>query len=362
MTEVAGQGHTTPATPAAPAGRDGSAAATEPTGQTRVTIAQVADLAGVSPTTVSHVLSGKRVVKATTRGTVQEAIRRLGYRPNNVARSLRTRRSHIVAVVLPDLTNSFYGVLTRGLADAVDQRGYGTYLCNTDGLADRETKFLEDVVDRGADGIVLASVDSASTAALGPADLGTPVVCVGGSLDHPLIDMVTADDRVGSHAATAHLIARGVTRVAMIQGPATMGTDRVDGFRQAMAAAGLEPDPDLMVEGDWTRQGGYRAMQELLSQPNAPDSVFCANDLTAIGALEAVRERGLSVPDDVALVGFDDVDAATIVSPALTTVRNPAYDIGRQAGELLMSRMLGEFKGNGRTVVLPCPLVPRDSA
>jgi LacI family transcriptional regulator len=332
------------------------------TGPGRVTIAQVASLAGVSPTTVSHVLSGKRVVKATTRGTVQEAIRQLGYRPNNIARSLRTRQSRIVAVVLPDLTNPYYGVLTRGLADAVDHAGYGTFVCNTDGLADRETKFLEDVLDRGADGIVLASVDAASAGAVAPAELGTPVVCVGGSIDHPLVDMVTADDLVGSHAAAAHLIARGATRIAMIEGPPDTGPNRVAGFRRALAESGVEVDPDLMVAGDWTRKGGQRAMRELLSRASRPDGVFCANDLTAIGAMDAVRGQGLSIPDDIGLVGFDDVDAATIVTPQLTTVRNPAYDIGLKAGELLMSRMLGDYKDKGRTVVLPCPLVVRDSA
>jgi len=328
----------------------------------RVTIAQVASLAGVSPTTVSHVLSGKRMVGAATRVTVQEAIRQLGYRPNNVARSLRTRRSRMVAVVVPDITNPFYSVLTRGLADAVDGAGYGTYVCNTDGLPERETKFLEDVLDRGADGIVMASVDVASLGAVGPAELGTPIVCVGGGLNHPRVDVVTADDLVGSHAATLHLIARGATRIAMIQGAPGAGSARVEGFRRAMTESGLKLDPRLMVPGDWTRNGGHEAMHMLMSRSRRPDAVFCANDLTAIGAIDAARESGLAIPHDVAIAGFDDVDAATIVSPTLTTVRNPAYDTGRTAGELLVSRMLGEYKGKSRTVVLPCPLVPRESA
>lgn len=330
--------------------------------QPRVTIAQVASLAGVSPTTVSHVMSGKRLVGAATRGTVQDAIRELGYRPNNVARTLRTRRSRMVAVVVPDITNPFYGVLTRGLADALDGAGYGTYVCNTDGLPARETKFLEDVLDRGADGIVLASVDEASIGALRPIDLGTPIVCIGERLDHPRVDVVTADDLVGSHAATAHLIARGASSIAMIQGPAESGAARVEGFLRAMSQHSREVDPRLMVTGDWTRQGGRAAMEKLLALARRPDAVFCANDLTAIGAIDVARVRGLAIPEDVAIMGFDDVDAATIVSPTLSTVRNPAYDTGRTAGELLVNRMLGEYTDEGRTVVLPCPLVPRDSA
>jgi LacI family transcriptional regulator len=331
---------------------------------TRVTITEVAALAGVSPTTVSHVLSGKRIVAAETRGTVHEAIRTLGYRPNNVARSLRTRRSQMVAVVVPDITNPFYSVLTRGLADTVDGAGYGTYVCNTDGSLERETKFLEDILDRGADGIVMASVDTASVGALRPADLGVPVVCIGGALDHPRVDMVVADDEVGSYAVTRHLIARGGRRTAMIEGPTTTGANRIEGFTSAMRDCDRPIDPDLMVTGDWTRRGGHEAMARLLSLPKRrrPDAVFCANDLMAIGAVDAIHERGLSVPGDVAVGGFDDVDAATIVSPALTTALNPAFDTGVSAGELLISRLDGEYTGDGRTVVLPCPLVVRASA
>jgi LacI family transcriptional regulator, galactose operon repressor len=329
--------------------------------KSRVTLAQVADLAGVSPTTVSHVLSGKRMVGATTRGHVQDAIRQLGYRPNNIARSLRTSRSRMVAVVVPDITNPFYSVLTRGLADGVYEAGYGTYVCNTDGLAERETTFLEDVLDRGVDGIVMASVHL-SSGAVGPARLGTPIVYVGGALDHHEADLVTADDQVGSHLATQHLISRGSSRIAMIQGPPETGSARDEGYRSALAEAGMVFDPALMVRGDWTRQGGRRAMHTLMAGVDRPDAVFCANDLTAIGAVDAARDLGLSIPADVAVVGFDDVDAATIVSPTLTTVRNPAYDTGCAAGDLLLSRMLGEYTDEGRTVVLPCPLVRRESA
>lgn len=326
-----------------------------------MTIAQVATRAGVSPTTVSHVLSGKRIVGAATRGSVQAAIRELGYRPNNVARNLRTRRSRMVAVVVPDITNSFYGVLTRGLADAMDAAGYGSYVCNTDGLPDREQKFLEDVLDRGADGIVLASGDVASSASLGPAEQ-TPIVCVGDSLAQPCVDLVTADDEVGSHAATQHLLARGAARIAMIEGPASSGLSRAKGYRAALRDVGRTADPSLLAPGDWTRRGGREAMRALLARRQRPDAVFCANDLMAIGAIDAAREHGLRVPNDVAIAGFDDVDAATIVTPTLTTVRNPSYDLGRTAGELLLSRIRGDYTQAGRTVVLPCPLVRRESA
>ncbi|MGI5152270.1 LacI family DNA-binding transcriptional regulator [Plantactinospora sp. CA-294935] len=333
--------------------------------ETRVTLVQVAKLAGVSPTTVSHVLSGKRWVAEATQETVREVIRQLGYRPNNVARSLRTRRSRMVAVVVPDITNPFYAVLTRGLADAVDGAGYGSYVCNTDGVPEREDAFLADVRDRGVDGVVMAAGDVTAELRTGPAGLGIPAVCVGGALDDdPHVDLVTPDDGVGSHAAVSHLIRRGARRIGMIEGPEATGSARDEGYRRALREHGLAVEPELMVRGDWTRPGGRAAMHRLLALPpeRRPDAVFCANDLTAIGAIDAAHERDLTVPDDVAVVGFDDVDAATIVNPPLTTVRNPAYQTGQSAGELLLSRMTGEYTGEGRTIVLPCPLVVRRSA
>lgn len=332
--------------------------------ETRVTLVQVAKLAGVSPTTVSHVLSGKRWVAEATQESVRNVIRELGYRPNNVARSLRTRRSRMVAVVVPDITNTFYAVLTRGLADAVDGAGYGTYVCNTDGNPEREDAFLADVLDRGVDGVVMAAGPTGTQMPTGPPAPGVPTVCVGGSRDDaPRVDLVMPDDRVGSHAAVTHLIRRGARRIAMIEGPLPSGSAREDGYRQALAENGIAVEPDLMVRGDWTRPGGRRAMHQLFSvSDHRPDAVFCANDLTAVGAIDAVHELHLTVPDDVAIVGFDDVDAATIVNPPLTTVRNPAYEIGRTAGELLLSRMDGTYDGEGRAVILPCPLVVRESA
>ncbi len=328
----------------------------------RVTIAHVASRAGVSPTTVSHVLSGKRVVGAATRDVVMDAIRELGYRPNHVARNLRTRQSHMVAVLVPDITNPFYAVLTRGLADGLDPAGYGTYVCNTDGQHDRERRYFQDVMDRGVDGIVFASGETASGVTFGPADYTTPIICIGDHLDHPLCDAVTPDDEAGSREATSFLVEHGYTRIGMIQGPLKYGAQRTAGFRSALLTVKRKASSDLLVRGDWTRRGGQEAMRTLMSLPKRPDAVFCANDLMAIGALDVAHELGLDVPGDVAIMGFDDVDAATIVTPQLTTVRNPAYESGRTAGDLLLSRMSGRYTGTGRTVVLPCPVVARGTA
>ncbi len=327
----------------------------------RATIADVARLSGVSTTTVSHVLTGKRPVAAATRDRVQAAVRELGYRPNHVARNLRVGSSQMVAVVVPDITNPFYAQLTRGLADALGS-SYGSYVCSTDGSAARERFFIEDAVARGADGIVMSSVDPAAELASARAGLGTPMVCVGGGLEAEDVDGVISADRDGSYAAVQHLISRGAERIAMIAGPRSTAASRLEGYHRALSEHQPGGTRPVVVSGDFTRTSGRIAMTKLMRSRRPPDAVFCANDLMAIGALDAARELGIRVPQDVRLVGFDDVEAASLVSPALTTVANPAYESGWSAGGLLTDRLTGRHTGVRRSVVLPCRLVVRESS
>jgi LacI family transcriptional regulator len=326
----------------------------------RATIADVARVSGVSTTTVSHVLTGKRPVAPATRERVQKAVRKLKYRPNHVARNLRVGSSQMVAVVLPDITNPFYSQLTRGLSDSLGA-SYGSYVCSTDGSTSRERSFLDDAVARGVDGIVISSIDLDAAGTISAAHIDIPMVCIGGSVDHPDVDWVLSADREGSFAAVEHLLIRGARRVAMIAGPPPAAPGRVEGYRRALDSESRASRP-IIVDGDFTRAGGRTAMIKLMRARQRPDAVFCANDLTAIGALDATRELGLRVPDDVRLVGFDDIDAASLVSPALTTVANPAYESGWAAGGLLMDRLTGRHSGARRTTVLPCRLVVRESS
>ncbi|WP_375433515.1 LacI family DNA-binding transcriptional regulator [uncultured Friedmanniella sp.] len=327
----------------------------------RATIADVARASGVSTTTVSHVLTGKRPVAAATRDRVQAAVVELHYRPNHVARNLRVGSSQMIAVVVPDITNPFYAQLTRGLADALGS-DYGTWVCNTDGSAGRERQYVSDVLARGADGLVVASVERDSARASAPTRFDIPVVCLGESIDHPLVDRVIAADSEASRSAVEHLVARGARRVAMISGPVTHGQSRVAGYHEALDEAGLRVSRQLNVHGDWTRAGGRGAMHRLMRTPHPPDAVFCANDLMAIGALDAARELDLRLPEDVRLVGFDDIEAASLVSPALTTIANPAYETGWSAGKLVLDRLQGRHSGSRRTVVLPCRLIVRETS
>jgi LacI family transcriptional regulator len=325
----------------------------------RVTINDVALLAEVSKTTVSHVLSGKRPVALATRGRVEQAISQLGYRPDGLARSLRTRRTHMVALLIPDITNPFYPLLARGLDDGT-KGSYRTFICNTDGRADRELDFLEEVSDRRADGIVLDSFTTNPGRVASLVPQGIPVVQIGTTVvEDPGFDTVHSDDTDGAFAAVTHLLERGHRRVGMIQGPPGGGGQRNDGYLRALQAAGLPHDPRLIESGEWTRSGGLRAARKLLDSPERPTAIFCANDLMALGAMSAAAEAGLEVPRDLALVGFDDIDAAAMVAPALTTVSNLAYETGLLAGVLLRERMTGRYVDQPRTVTLPCRLVVR---
>jgi LacI family transcriptional regulator len=328
----------------------------------RPTIALVANIAGVSKTTVSHVLSGRRPVAPETRARVERAVEELGYRPNSFARSLRLRRSHTVALIIPDITNPFFPVLARGFEDELNASGYRTFICNTDAKREQELAFAWEAFHRQVDGIAIVALAIDAADVIDLIDRGVPLISIGGHLHHPGVDVVVADDETGAYDATTHLLRRGCERVAMIRGSEGTGTERVQGYLRALDDDGVPRDPQLMIEGDWTGSGGGAAMMRLLSLPDPPDGVFCANDLMAIGALSAARDAGLRVPDDLAVVGYDDIEAAALVHPALTTVLNPAYGTGAVAARLLLDRMTGAAGGERRRTVLPCKLIVRATA
>ncbi|HWN32070.1 MAG TPA: LacI family DNA-binding transcriptional regulator [Pseudonocardia sp.] len=330
----------------------------------RATIKDVAARAGVSTTTVSHVLSGRRPVSAATAERVRQAVAEIGYRPAAIARSMRTRRTETVALIVPDIANPFYPTVARGLHDALVGHGYRTLIGSTDGQRAAELGFLEDVAARSVDGIVLFGHS------LDAEDLRTvvggrvPIVLSSdlGTTEH---DRVVVDDVEGAEAATAHLLAAGVTDIAFLSGPKGLGPGdwRLSGYLRALGAAGLAAAEDYLVRGDYTVESGRLAVGRLLAGGAPPRAVICANDLMAIGALRAAHEAGVAVPDGLAVVGFDDIDAAALVRPALTTVALPAYEIGRRSGELLLARMSGGPSAGepAREEVLRTRLIVRES-
>ncbi|GIF47399.1 LacI family transcriptional regulator [Asanoa ferruginea] len=329
----------------------------------RPRIGQVAQLAGVSATTVSHALNGRRPVSAETRRRIMDAIAELGYRPNVVARGLRAGRSLTIGLVIPDITNPFYPVLARGVQDVLGPAGYDEIITNTNGVRDLERAALDKMISRQVDGVAFAVFHTHADDLQPVIDAQIPVVRLGGRAAQTGVDLVHSDDEGGAREAVRHLIHNGYRRIAFICGPAAEGpaAERVAGYRAALAEAGIGPQQNMVVHTDFSRAGGAHGVEKLIRQRKRPDAVLCANDMMAIGALDAARERGLRVPDDLAVMGFDDIEAATLVTPQLTTIANPAREIGMACARLLLDRING-VAGPPKEIVIPTRLVRRQSA
>lgn len=325
-------------------------------------IQAVAAAAGVSKTTVSHVLSGNRPVSTATRVKVERVMDELGFRPNFFAQALNSKRSQTVALIVQDITNPFYPALARGLQSAVAPVNQAVMLFDAGAGQSLMQVFVNEVIQRRVDGVVVA-VSNVENELLELQHSGIAVVAVGSGMSGFPIDWVSADDeRIGSDATT-HLHLAGHRRIATISGPpsAEPGTGRLAGYVKAMKELGLESESNLCAVGDWTRESGAAALRRLLDLEVPPTAVFCANDLMAIGAVDAAIESGLSVPGDLAIVGVDDIDAASLVRPGLTTVRIPAQDIGRAAGDLLLHRIAEGTGTPHRHVLVQHSLISRES-
>lgn len=330
----------------------------------RATIEDVAAAAGVSATTVSHVFSGKRPVKDATRFKVQRIAQRLGYRPNVIATSLRVNRTGTAMIVIPDITNPYYPALARGVQDVLRSGGYHALLCNTDAHPDEEMAFLDDARSGRVDGVIFVGFH-VGLAELEPlAQSGVAVVYVGYGTTEAPVDTVRSDDQAASRQATAYLLRSAPGRVALINGNpgAPVARTRGAGFVEAYHELGLEVPDGYVTDTAFTRRGGAEGMRSLLDLEMRPSAVVCANDLIALGAIDAARDAGVNLPNELAIMGFDDIDAADIVTPRLTTVRNNVDEIGRECGRLLLDRMTGEYSGAPRQVVVPHEIILRESA
>ncbi|HET8788342.1 MAG TPA: LacI family DNA-binding transcriptional regulator [Actinomycetes bacterium] len=331
------------------------------------TLEQVAALAGVSRATVSRVVNGSPKVSPVVRAQVERAVAKLGYVPNRAARSLVTRRADSIALVVSEpharfLSEPFFAGMVRGVSAALAETGVQLVLLIAHDPPDRG-RLERYVVGGHVDGVLLASLhgDDPLPGILDRA--GVPAVLVGRPPGPTPATYVDADNRGGARKAVDHLVARGRRTIATISGPLDMavGLDRLDGWRDGLAAAGLDGAGDLVEAGDFTEEGGAAAMGRLLARPGRPvDAVFAASDLMAAGALRALRAAGRRVPEDVAVVGFEDSAMARYAQPPLTTVRQPIEEMGRQATRLLLARAAGE--PTGMHLILDVELVVRASA
>ncbi len=333
----------------------------------RVTQADVARAAGVSQAMVSYVLNGNKSVSVPeeTRQRILDAMQALGYVPNRAARTLRTSRTFTVGCVIPDIANPFYPAFVRGVQDVTDQHGYDVVMYNTDGLAARETKAIRSLLQGRVDGVigVFFHCNARDLAVL--LEHHVPVVrleAMAKRTGELPLDNIYVDNIAAAREAVAYLIQRGRRRIAMLTNEPGPGHPRVLGYRSTLSMHGLTTPEQYVQIDEFTLEGGARAMQRLLEIEPRPDAVFAANDLMAIGAIMACKARGLRVPEDIAVMGFDDIMTDRIVSPALTTVSQFQSNLGRKAAELLFERIEGKAPSGGRNVEMPFEIVVRESA
>jgi len=330
------------------------------------TMKRIAEDLGVSITTISKVLNNRADIGAATRARVLARIAELGYQPNAVARSLTLRRTHTLGIVIPDLMHSFFVEVLAGLEAAARPRGYGLLLCSSNEDPRKERAELQLLAQRQVDGVVLASTHVSSNADLLHRLIGNGVGLVMIDRDdHPDVpcDRVLTDDEQVGRLATAHLVATGRRAVAHIAGPRIVhARRRTEGYRQALATARIRVRPEWIVRGGFKEIEGYRAMTRLLALRRRPDAVFAANDPAAIGAMKAIWEAGLRVPDDIAVVGAGDIAHGDLLRVPLTTISWSRSDLGRRAAELLLDRIDNHGRGRYRRVVIPPRLVVRGSS
>lgn len=333
-----------------------------PSVKTPVTIKVVAAEAQVSTATVSRVLSGLNGVGKAARERVLQTVRRLDYQPNRLARDLRAGLRKVIGVIIPDLQNPFFPGVVHGVEAVLYQAGYTLVLGHSDGVAEREQAHLAMLRGEGAAGVILIPDNGPGADYRALREWKLPVVAVDRAPSGLEVDLVSCNNREGTQRATEHLLQHGYQDIAFINGPENLSVsqERLRGYQDALRAAGITPPAPFVLHSDFRQAGGRSGMQRLLSLAKPPRAVLIGNNLMTLGALEAIYERGWRVPEQVAVVGFDDLPWAGSLRPPLTAVAQPLEEIGRTAARLLLER-LQRPDHMVRQVVLPTQLIVRDS-
>ena len=338
------------------------------------TLSDVAATVGVAPMTVSRVINGNGYVSEETREKVLEAVKKMNYRRNGLARNLKRQRTETVGLVIGDISNPFSTELANAVRETLSFRGYNLFICISEHSAREDIAAFESLVDHNVDGLIIATRSNreGDERLSEIADSGVPIVVVGRDFKHDSVDAISADNFKGGFEATQHLVDLGHTRIGFI-GAAFEDRSRLkrlQGYLAALTQHEIPIDERLItgrkgsandVPGYSTESIGYEGMKRLLSLPNRPTAVFARNDFTAVGAISAVKEAGLSIPQDIAIVGFDDTPLAVHTMPSLTTVRQPMKVQGQLAAEMLLRRITGDTEVEPKEKVLDCELIIRES-
>lgn len=325
-----------------------------------ISIKEVAEAAGVSTATVSRVLSNGLHVRPEVRERVMMVVEQLGYRPNLVARSLRAQHTKTIGLLVSDIGNPFFTALSRAVEDTAYKQGYNLLLCNTDEQPEKEENYLRVMQDSNVAGAIISPTRQTG-ATLNNSPVPFPLVVVDRFIPSGNVDSVMLDNVDAAYRLTTHLLEQGYRRIAALCSEMSTGLERQLGYEKALRAYGLAPRTDYVKHVAPRSEAGYTTTLKLLDGAEPPDALFTINSLLAAGALQAVRERTLSIPDDMALVTFDETDWASLVQPAITLIAQPTYEIGKTATELLLQR-IAEPERSVRQVILKGRLLVRGSS
>ncbi len=327
------------------------------------TIRDVAKLAGVAPITASRVINNSGYASDEVRQRVEQAAEQLGYVPNIIARSLRSRKTHTLALVLTDITNPFWTTVARGVEDAAHEAGFNLILCNSDESPQKQENYLETLIQKRVDGILLVPVESDPEQVSALDQQKVPYVLLDRPVPGVQADQVWCDSEDGANQLVKSLISQGHTRIAFLGGPEEVATTsaRLQGYRRALKEAGLGKGFEIVYFGKFSLESGYEMTKKAITCQPAPSAIFASNNFIAIGALRAFHDCGVAVPEDISIVGFDDLPTAMIVRPFLTAAVQPAYLMGHMAAEYLLKRLTGKAKHAFKSIVLPVEIIHRNS-
>jgi LacI family transcriptional regulator len=328
-----------------------------------ITIKDIAKSADVSVATVSYVINKSRYVSPELTLRVEEAIDRLGYSPNAVARSLRQNRTKLIGLIIPDNSNPFFAEIAKGVEDAGFEAGYSVILCNSNASIDREMTYLNLLRSKRVEGIIFIATSTQVEQVRSFLKVKIPAVIFYRDVPSLDVDTIRIDNFEAGYTATHHLIDLGHQSIACIR-PAsdeTPSAQRVEGYKKAMEESGLTWYPELMPQGDNRVSSGKSAVQTLIKSKRSFSAIFSTNDAMAIGSMRALREMGYQIPQDISVVGVDDIILASYVEPPLTTIAQPKYEAGCQAVSFLIERIESEYNEGPRNILLDTQLIVRQS-
>jgi len=330
------------------------------------TLKEVAKYADVSITTVSRVMNDASKVNPETRERVQKAMRKLDYNPSRVAQRLRSSKGHskLLGLIIPDIQNQFYSNIVRGIEDVAYGKDYAVILCNTDENPNKEKFYLDVLLSESVDGVILPPIHQYSKVVEDMIDTGLPIVCVDRKLARGTVDTVVVNNEKGAALAVDHLLQLGHKRIGLLTSSPQFSSfeERQRGYEKALSKSGIEIDEKLIKEGDPRSASQAKDLtNELLSMDSPPTAIFATNNLMTLGVLEAVNNANIKIPKDISIIGFDDMPWATSISSPLTTIKQPGYEMGRRAAELMFQRIQDPTRDTVQIILEPTLIVRKST-